>query len=159
MNRISAGIFAIVGLGACGASTVALADDPAGFYLGAGIGESNLRNDGYGYNDYYGYDNHQTAWKLIAGIRPIPPVGAEFEYIDFGSGERQRELFYGGNFFNGTTATPRPARCSASAICRWACRSSTSSARRASRACSKRDLLHYPCQASGDLRRYRRLLQ
>lgn len=104
MNRISASIFAIVGVGACGASTTALADDPAGFYLGAGIGESNLRNDGYGYNNYYGYDDHQTAWKLIAGIRPIPPVGAEFEYIDFGSGNVNPNYSYGGNFFNSSNS-------------------------------------------------------
>jgi len=104
MNRISAGIFAIIGLGACGASTVALADDPAGFYLGAGVGESNLRNDGYGYNGYYGYNDHQSAWKLIAGIRPIPPVGAEFEYIDFGSANGRANYFYSGNYFNGNNS-------------------------------------------------------
>ncbi len=103
MNRISACIVAVAGLGACGASTTALAVDPAGFYVGAGVGESNLRSNGYGYNDYYGFDNHQTAWKLIAGLRPaMSPIGAEFEYIDFGAANITSNYFFSGNYFNGS---------------------------------------------------------
>ena len=105
MNKISASIFAIVGLGACGASATALAADPIGLYVGAGVGESNLRNDGYGFNDYYGYDNHQSAWKLIAGVRPVlSPIGAEFEYIDFGSANVNSNYFFNGNYFNGNNS-------------------------------------------------------
>lgn len=105
MNKISASIFAIVGLGACGASATALAADPIGLYVGAGVGESNLRNDGYGFNDYYGYDNHQSAWKLMAGVRPVlSPIGAEFEYIDFGSANVNSNYFFNGNYFNGNNS-------------------------------------------------------
>jgi opacity protein-like surface antigen len=84
MKRISGTLSAIIAVGACGASTAALADDPAGFYLGAGVGYSTIRSDdpGYGLPGYF--DDHETAWKVIAGVRPLPVIGAEFEYIDFG---------------------------------------------------------------------------
>ena len=75
---------AILTVGACTASTAALAENPAGFYLGAGVGYSTIRSDdtAYGLPGYF--NDHQTAWKLIAGVRPISILGAEFEYIDFG---------------------------------------------------------------------------
>jgi hypothetical protein len=84
MKRTSGTLLALVAVGACAASTAALADNPAGFYLGAGVGYSTIRSDnpGYGLPGYF--DDHETAWKVIAGVRPIPVLGAEFEYIDFG---------------------------------------------------------------------------
>jgi hypothetical protein len=84
MKRISGTLLAILAVGACGASTAALADNLAGFYLGAGVGYSTVRSDdaAYGLPGYF--NDHQTAWKAIAGVRPIPFLGAEFEYIDFG---------------------------------------------------------------------------
>jgi hypothetical protein len=84
-----------------GLAPAAFADNPAGFYLGAGVGESDLRSDGYSYTDYHGYKDRQFAWKLIAGVRPISLVGAEVEYIDFGSANRGANDYYGGNYFNG----------------------------------------------------------
>ena len=93
MKRISGTLLAMLAVGACAASTAALADNPAGFYLGAGVGYSTIRSDDsrYGLPGYY--NDHQTAWKVIVGIRPIPIVGAEFEYIDFGQpGNAQRLL-------------------------------------------------------------------
>lgn len=78
-----------VGLGV----VAALAVQPAGasdwnllgFYAGAGVGESTVRSD-TGFDPYYPTDSHphHTAYKVLAGIRPIPFVGAEAEYIDFG---------------------------------------------------------------------------
>jgi hypothetical protein len=84
MKRISGTLLAILTTGAFATSTAALADNPAGFYLGAGVGYSTVRSDdpAYGLPGYY--NDHQAAWKAIAGVRPIPFVGAEFEYIDFG---------------------------------------------------------------------------
>jgi OmpA-OmpF porin, OOP family len=84
MNRISVTLPAIIAVCACAASTRALADDPVGFYLGAGVGYSTVRSDdpAYGLPGYF--NDHQTAWKVIGGIRPLPIVGAEVEYIDFG---------------------------------------------------------------------------
>jgi hypothetical protein len=109
MSRISAAAFAILGLGAACASGVALAANPAGFYLGAGVGEGGVRNDGYYYNDYYGYHDYQTAWKLIAGMRPIAPIGLELEYIDFGRARDNSNYSYGGYYFNDTTTDDKAA--------------------------------------------------
>jgi len=103
MNRISAASLAVFGLCAAGVSGVALADNPVGFYLGAGVGEGGIRNDGYYYNNYYGYHDYQTAWKLIAGLRPIAPIGAELEYIDFGRAYNNSNYYYGGNYFNNSS--------------------------------------------------------
>ena len=85
--RISGTLLAVLTVSACAASTAALADNPVGFYLGAGVGYSTVRSDdpAYGLPGYY--NDHQTAWKAIAGVRPIPFVGAEYEYIDFGHPE------------------------------------------------------------------------
>jgi len=84
MMRTSGTLLALFAVGACAASAAALADNPAGFYLGAGVGYSTIRSDdpGYGLPGYF--NDHETAWKVIAGVRPIPVLGAEFEYIDFG---------------------------------------------------------------------------
>jgi len=84
MTRISGTLLAIMAGGACAASTAALADNPAGFYVGAGLGYSTVRSDDapYGLPGYY--NDTEFAWKAIVGVRPIPFVGAEFEYIDFG---------------------------------------------------------------------------
>jgi hypothetical protein len=84
MKRISGTTLALLAAATCAVSTSALADNLAGFYLGAGVGYSTIRSDdaSYGLPGYY--NDHQTAWKVIAGVRPIPIIGAEFEYIDFG---------------------------------------------------------------------------
>jgi Outer membrane protein beta-barrel domain len=84
MKRTSGTLAAILMVAACAASTTAMADDPLGFYLGAGLGYSTVRSDdsAYGLPGYY--NDHETAWKVIAGVRPISIVGAELEYIDFG---------------------------------------------------------------------------
>jgi opacity protein-like surface antigen len=91
MNRFIKAIGALAATAACGASTAALAaDDPLGFYnpvglyVGAGVGESTIRSDDPGYGLPAYYNDHQTAWKAVVGIRPISLVGAEVEYIDFG---------------------------------------------------------------------------
>jgi opacity protein-like surface antigen len=64
---------------ALGASATALADDPLGLYVGAGAGQSTLRQDEVQINA------HATGWKVMAGWRPISWFGAEVEYADFGS--------------------------------------------------------------------------
>jgi opacity protein-like surface antigen len=82
-------IITIVG---CGISTFAVADNALNIYVGAGAGESHLRTgteviDPSGSYDGpdYKFDAHHSAWKMIAGIRPIAPLGIELEYIDFGN--------------------------------------------------------------------------
>jgi len=91
MQRFYQAIGAVLAFAAFGTTTVVAAEDPlglynpVGLYIGAGVGESTVRSDdaAYGLPGYY--NDHQTAWKGIVGIRPISFVGAELEYIDFGS--------------------------------------------------------------------------
>jgi len=61
------------------ASTAASADDLLGLYVGAGVGQSQLKQD------YWQIDSHTTGWKLVAGWRPLSFVGAEIDYADLGS--------------------------------------------------------------------------
>lgn len=107
MKRISGFLPAVLAIGACAASTAALADNPVGFYLGAGVGYSTVRSDdsSYGLPGYF--NDHQTAWKVIAGVRPISLVGAEFEYIDFGQ-PGNHNGFYNSAYY-GTDSHPRAA--------------------------------------------------
>jgi opacity protein-like surface antigen len=69
-----------------------LAADPLGFYIGAGVGHSQVRNDlnfgDFGLPEFsgpYSVNGSATGWKLMAGIRPLSFLGAEVAYIDFGS--------------------------------------------------------------------------
>jgi len=91
MGRFTKVIGALVTLAAFGTSTAAMAADdpfglfnPVGLYIGAGVGYSTIRSDdpAYGYPGYY--NDHETAWKGVIGIRPISLLGVEAEYIDFG---------------------------------------------------------------------------
>jgi opacity protein-like surface antigen len=105
MKRISGTLLATLAVGACAASTAALADNPAGFYLGAGVGYSTIRSDdpSYGLPGYF--NDHQTAWKVIAGVRPVSILGAEFEYIDFG--HPNHDYGYSGYNYYGLDSHPR----------------------------------------------------
>ena len=80
--RISKTLTALFAIAACGASVAAFADNPVGFYIGAGAGESQIRSDDsrYGYPGYY--NDYQTAWQGLIGIRPIKLIGLEAAYID-----------------------------------------------------------------------------
>jgi hypothetical protein len=106
MKRISRTLLAIFTVGACAASTAAVADvNPVGFYLGAGVGYSTIRSDdpAYGLPGYF--NDHQTAWKAIVGVRPISIVGAELEYIDFGQPDHH-EGYYNSAYY-GLDSHPR----------------------------------------------------
>jgi len=86
--RFSKTLGAILAIAACGAAGAALADNPLGLYVGAGIGDSQIRSDDsvYGYPGYY--NDNQFAWQGLIGIRPIRWVGIEATYIDFGQPDR-----------------------------------------------------------------------
>ena len=60
------------------ASATAHADDLLGLYVGAGAGQSTVRQD------YYQINAHEIGWKVLAGWRPISFLSAEVEYVDFG---------------------------------------------------------------------------
>ena len=79
--------YAVLGIlmgAACGS---AYAADPLGFYVGAGIGHSQVPNDVQfaGAAGALGLSGGATGWKAILGIRPLSIIGAEAEYLDFGS--------------------------------------------------------------------------
>ena len=89
MHRLLAIALALVMTIGCAAGAAA---DPLGLYIGAGVGHTDVRNDldfsNFGvprFSGPYSIDGSATAWKLMAGIRPLPILGAEVAYIDFGS--------------------------------------------------------------------------
>lgn len=54
-----------------------------GFYVGAGIGQSNVQVDSDTLNGI-GFDGKDTAWKVLVGIRPLDWLAVEASYVDFG---------------------------------------------------------------------------
>lgn len=67
------------------------AENSYGFYAGGAVGEATLRSGNVPYiQESVGttpaaITAHDTGWKALIGIRPTSYVGAELEYIDFGS--------------------------------------------------------------------------
>ncbi|MGH8149596.1 MAG: outer membrane beta-barrel protein [Steroidobacteraceae bacterium] len=75
-------------------STAALADDnpfaqanPLGFYVGGAVGESMLDQRFFdeGADAVRNFGQDRFGWKVLVGVRPLPWLGAEAEYIDFGN--------------------------------------------------------------------------
>ena len=69
----------LIGVATIMVSAPARADNPLGLYIGAGVGESHVRND-----NLSGFVENHTGWKALIGVRPISLIGAELEYTDFG---------------------------------------------------------------------------
>src|SRR5256886_3373994 len=71
----------------CDWSSDVCSSDLLGFYVGAGIAHSQVRNDVQfvGASGSVGLSGGATGWKAILGIRPLSIIGAEAEYLDFGS--------------------------------------------------------------------------
>jgi opacity protein-like surface antigen len=72
-------------LAAAGALVASLPIQAAdnGFYVGLGIGQSNVKVDSDAFEEI-GFDGKDTAWKLIAGIRPLDWLAVEASYVDLG---------------------------------------------------------------------------
>lgn len=60
--------------GACAAA------EPLGVYVGAAGGQATVRV----HAGIFDLDRHDTGWKVLLGVRPLPFIGAELEYTDFG---------------------------------------------------------------------------
>ena len=60
-----------------------------GFYLGASLGQANLKIDDLTNNTFENddFDADDMAFKLIAGIRPLDWLGVEAAYVNFGEPE------------------------------------------------------------------------
>src|ERR1039457_4466850 len=114
MNRKSLALLTVIALGA---STSALAGNPLGAYIGFGAVASNVGHNyhygngyGYGCGRYvcYGgdYGTSIVSWKVMAGIRPLPIVGAELEYMDFGSANGNNG-YYNNNYYYNANSHPK----------------------------------------------------
>ena len=103
MTQVFSRFTALCGLVALCAASSALADNPLGLYVGFGAGTSQIENNN-GYYDPAGFSgsfhDHDAAWKVIAGLRPISIVGAEIEYIDFGNAGGNSGYFHGNYDFD-----------------------------------------------------------
>lgn len=84
MHKILLGALTAFVLCVAGAVTPALALDPLGIYVGGAVGQSHVRTNETKSAVALEIKEQHTAWKLLAGVRPISVLGAEFEYIDFG---------------------------------------------------------------------------
>lgn len=99
MKRWAAPFILTVAIGA--ACTSAQASDPLGFYVGGAVGRATVRADKIVFLDngtplpgIFGtppfpiptsFSKSDTGWKAFVGVRPISLIGAEVEYVDFGS--------------------------------------------------------------------------
>ncbi|HTV76788.1 MAG TPA: hypothetical protein VMF03_00915 [Steroidobacteraceae bacterium] len=64
--------------------------NPLGVYVGAGIGRATLNDAQFDASGTFfdHFDGQPLGWNAVVGIRPLPFVGAEAEYIDFGNAHR-----------------------------------------------------------------------
>lgn len=69
-----------------GAAAPAFAADN-GFYLGGSIGQANVEIDDIGGFSAADFDGDDTAFKFIAGIRPLDWLAVEASYVNFGEPE------------------------------------------------------------------------
>jgi hypothetical protein len=69
----------------CGAALPTLAATPVGLYIGGAAGRGNVRLDQTPAGGFLDFDESHLGWKALIGIRPIPFLGAEAEYVDFGN--------------------------------------------------------------------------
>ncbi|MFZ0500067.1 MAG: porin family protein [Steroidobacteraceae bacterium] len=59
--------------------------NPLGFYIGAGLGVSTIRQDPEADTYDLGIARGTVGGDVFAGIRPLPYLGGEIGYLDFGS--------------------------------------------------------------------------
>jgi Outer membrane protein beta-barrel domain len=65
----------LTAVAACGSALAA--NNPLGFYVGAGIGSGNPSQ--------YAGQSDKFVWDALVGIRPSPYLGGELQYLDFGN--------------------------------------------------------------------------
>ena len=80
-----------LGLG-CG-DTFASDFNPLGFYIGGAVGRADVRASSVAsLYPPYEFNQSDTGWKVLVGLRPIPMVAAELAYVDFGHPGSQANL-------------------------------------------------------------------
>src|SRR5438552_10622958 len=76
----------VLAIGAVTAAPAAHSEDPLGFYIGGAVGQSQLRATlPYPVAPATSLERNATGWKAMLGMRPLSVLGAEIEYLDFGS--------------------------------------------------------------------------
>ncbi len=93
---------ALITLAAICGPSAAFADNPLGLYVGVGAGVANIDNNNYAYPFGYngGFHDHDAAWKVMLGVKPLPFLGAEAEYLDFGSGHGNPGYYGVGSYYD-----------------------------------------------------------
>ena len=78
---------ALLALGIAHSAAAADEENPSGFYIGAGVGQSTVKVDNLeGVGDVLeDLDSNATAWKLVIGWRFNPYIALETNYIDLGA--------------------------------------------------------------------------
>lgn len=68
------------------ASVPASAGNPLGIYVGAGVGQADVSLDRFpaGASNPTSFSEHAAGWKALVGLRPVPWLGVEVEYVDLG---------------------------------------------------------------------------
>ena len=77
----------LLGLGIAHSAAAADEENPSGFYIGAGLGQFDVKVDNIeGVGDVLqDLDENATAWKLVLGWRINPFIAIETDYIDLGA--------------------------------------------------------------------------
>jgi hypothetical protein len=81
--RFSATLF--VATCACALSNTAHAAEPLGLYVGASVGNADVRSEDHNLGTIHGFSASALGWQVMAGIRPLPVLGAEISYMDLGN--------------------------------------------------------------------------
>ena len=74
-------------MGACAVSQPSIpasAADLLGLYVGGAIGQGKTTFEQLPDGTSLGFAEHHFGWNLDLGVRPISPIGAEFQYLNFG---------------------------------------------------------------------------
>ncbi len=80
-------LLALAAIGGTAGGTAQAADK--GFYLGAGVSQAKLdgiRNNNFDEDDLDDFEIDDTAYKIIAGFRPLDFMAIEANYMDLGDG-------------------------------------------------------------------------
>ena len=64
--------------------------NPLGLYVGAGLGLSTIRQDPEADTLGLGLSRGEVGWDAFVGVRPMPYLGAEIGYLDFGTARRRQ---------------------------------------------------------------------
>jgi hypothetical protein len=99
-----------VGVGFVPVGTACAADDLFDLYVGGSAGRSGMHLDNSWTATAQGSDEvvvHPTGWSASVGIRPLRVLGAEFQYLDFGSSQYNRAFYQPpvGGFQNAVTTS------------------------------------------------------